>query len=219
MSDGAELLHPWSHGWYGELAFEASWAPRLPPHEQPSADDASSGGPSGQQAPKVLQLSLAEAFYLAFVLPEPRLRVEQSGCSPIGAQEAWRAFSGALPRFVYHLAAYRALRRAGWLVRCGLKYGADYALYAAEGGKHAVFCALVQAPALGDEPPSWIAMQQHTRVCGQVSKGLLLCAVGVEGGVLSAEELQSAACLERLEVQMLTLSPWWAAKEHGTLSL
>ena len=104
-------------------------------------------------------------------------------------------------------------------MRCGLKYGADYALYAAEGGKHAVFCALVQAPALGDEPPSWIAMQQHTRVCGQVSKGLLLCAVGVEGGVLSAEELQSAACLERLEVQMLTLSPWWAAKEHGTLSL
>ena len=46
-------------------------------------------------------------------------------------------------------------------MRCGLKYGADYALYAAEGGKHAVFCALVQAPALGDEPPSWIAMQQH----------------------------------------------------------
>ena len=63
-------------------------------------------------------------------------------------------------------------------------------------------------------------MQQHTRVCGQVSKGLLVCAVEAAGSEPSlAEDYGSSTCLGRMEVSTLTLSPWWAAKEHGTLSL
>lgn len=65
-------------------------------------------------------------------------------------------------------------------------------------------------------------MQQHTRVCSQVSKGLLLCTV--EEGEAPEGEPQAAgygspACLHGMDVRTLTLSPWWAAKEHGTLSL
>ena len=129
MRDGSELLHPWLQGWYGELVFEASRASRLP---REPADDASSG------ALKVLQLSLTEAFYLAFLVLDtsPRLSVESS-CGPSGIPlsepVAWLAFSAAQPRFAHNLAAFCALRQAGWCVRCGLKYGADFALYAADG--------------------------------------------------------------------------------------
>ena len=63
-------------------------------------------------------------------------------------------------------------------------------------------------------------MQQHTRVCGQVSKGLLVCAVEAAGSEPSlAVDFSSPACLGRMDVRTLMLSPWWAAKEHGTLSL
>ena len=129
LRDGSELLHPWLQGWYGELVFEASWAPRLP-HEP--AEDASSG------APKVLHLSLTEAFFLAFLILDTSLRLSvESSCGPSSAplseSEAWLAFSAAQPRFAHNLAAFCALRQAGWCVRCGLKYGADFALYAADG--------------------------------------------------------------------------------------
>mmetsp|Transcript_19960 Transcript_19960/g.40671 ORF Transcript_19960/g.40671 Transcript_19960/m.40671 type:complete len:234 (+) Transcript_19960:116-817(+) len=222
VHDGIELVHPWLQGWYGELTFEAPWAPRLPRVPCEPTDHASAG------APKVLQLSLTEAFYLAFLLPHtpPRLSIEDScgsSSTPLSEPEAWQAFSTAQPRFAHNLAAFRALRQAGWRVRCGLKYGADFALYAAEGRKHATFCALVHVPALGDQPGSWLAIQQHSRVCGQVSKGLLLCTV--ESTLEESEsepaagECSSSACLGRMHVQTLTLSPWWAAKEHGTLSL
>ena len=203
MRDGSELLHPWLQGWYGELVFEASRASRLP---REPADDASSG------ALKVLQLSLTEAFYLAFLVPDmsPRLSVESScgpSSIPLSEPEAWLAFSAAQPRFAHNLAALCALRQAGWCVRCGLKYGADFALYAADGEfaapaaplrllphhracrpttaptapppaphpwaagllspadersrKHATFCALVHAPALGDHPGSWPRTRGH----------------------------------------------------------
>ena len=60
---------------------------------------------------------------------------------------------------------------------------------------------------------SWLAVQQHSRVCGQVAKGLLLCTV--EGG---EDALDSPGGLEHLAVSTLSLSPWSAAKEHAQLS-
>ena len=204
VREGSELLHPWLQGWYGELVFEASWAPRLP---HSPAEGASSG------APKVLSLSLTEAFYLAYVVLDtpPRLSVESScgpSSVPLSEPEAWLAFSAAQPRFAHNVAAFCALRQAGWYVRCGLKYGADFALYAADGEsaapaappprrpphhrashhtttlaalplapprwaagllppadersrKHATYCALVHAPALGDQPGSWPRPRGH----------------------------------------------------------
>ena len=166
VRDGSELLHPWLQGWYGELVFEASWAPRLP---REPADDALSG------APKLLQLSLTEAFYLAFLVPDtsPRLSVESScgpSSVPLSEPEAWLAFSAAQPRFAHNLAAFCVLRQAGWRVRCGLKYGADFALYAADGEfaapatpprllPHHHACRPTTAPAAPPPaPPPWAAV-------------------------------------------------------------
>ena len=67
---------------------------------------------------------------------------------------------------------------------------------------------------------SRLSLQQHARVCGQVSKGLLVCTVEAAGSEPSlAADYGSSACLGRMDVRTLMLSPWWAAKEHGTLSL
>lgn len=224
LRDGVSLLHGWPQGWYGELTREDPWSPRLKGCQT---------GPSGvssetvpfDAAPRLLQLSFAEAFYLAFVLLDDsveqrsaRLVLVMAGdesLRPIGAAECWQRFRAARPRFAHELAAYRALRRAGWIVRSGLKYGAALALYASDGKRpsHAAFCALVHAPQLGDGALSWLAVQQHSRVCGQVAKGLLLCTV--EGG---EDALDAPGGLEHLIVSTLSLSPWSAAKDHAQLS-
>ena len=224
LRDGVDALHGWPQGWYGELTYEAPWSPRLEGC-QTGGTSGGEAGTSSEARPRLLQLSFAEAFYLAFVLPdEPleqrsaRLVLVMAGDAslrPIGAAECWQRFRAARPRFAHELAAYRALRRAGWIVRSGLKYGAALALYASDGQRpsHAAFCALVHAPQLGDAAPSWLAVQQHSRVCGQVAKGLLLCTV--EGG---EDALDEPGGLERLGVSTLSLSPWSAAREHAQLS-
>lgn len=227
LRDGVDALHGWPHGWFGELTYEAPWSPRLEGCQTGGPSSASSeGGPhSSESRAQLLQLSFAEAYYLAFVLPgesmeqrSTRLVLVLAGDAslrPISAAECWQRFRAARPRFAHELAAYRALRRAGWIVRSGLKYGAALALYASDGQRpsHAAFCALVHAPQLGDGAPSWLAVQQHSRVCGQVAKGLLLCTV--EGG---DDALDSPGGLEHLAVSTLSLSPWSAAKEHAQLS-
>ena len=55
---GISWLHAWPRGWFGELTYEA--APQVP--QLPSSHVIA-------LSRRVLQLSLSEAFYLAFLLP------------------------------------------------------------------------------------------------------------------------------------------------------
>ena len=106
------------------------------------------------------------------------------GGSPMSAAECWRAFACASPPFALECVAYLALRREGWRVRTGIKFGADFALYSpTERPGHAELCALVSSSLL-ETPRTWLALQRHVRLCHQVSKGIVLCSVELKNAQL-----------------------------------
>ena len=87
-------------------------------------------------------------------------------------EDCWHTFCAASSNFPHRYAVYRSLRRAGWVIRTGLKYGTDFALYAPADSPagHAMLSALV---ASSDAPMdhSWSWLQQHVRLCHGVAKG------------------------------------------------
>lgn len=169
-------FHQWSGGGFGELV------------SRRTADGA---------VLCELLLSTVEAYFLAFetrrltirhAQPEPTsLRgSSEAACSheraplanssnllTFSPNECWIAFREASSRFPHRYAVYRALRTAGWVVRTGVKYGADFTLYepALVQTSHALFCALVASTSESAEQ-SWCWLQQHVRLCHGVSKGL-----------------------------------------------
>ncbi|KAL1527475.1 hypothetical protein AB1Y20_016140 [Prymnesium parvum] len=156
-------LHEWSRGGYGELV--------------PS---------DARSAVRVLRLSTLEAYFLAFEEQRLLLRrarplflsshMSSEDCWPMSSEDCWAAFCALSASFPQRYAAYRSLRAAGWVVRTGVPYGTDFALYepAAEPSAHALLGAIV-AEALEPGERTWCWLQLHARLCHAVSKGLLLC--------------------------------------------
>jgi hypothetical protein len=86
--------------------------------------------------------------------------------------DCWRSFCVASGNFPHRYAVYRSLRREGWVIRTGMKYGADFACYAPGEGAcgHAMLSALVVS---SSEPAEYSCawLQQHVRLCHGVAKG------------------------------------------------
>jgi len=210
-------LHAWTCGGFGDLST------RVINHAaQPEVES-------------WLLLSLAEAFYIAFHLKRLDLCSEDSFDSCRGTAESslhlgprhvlsehacWQVFSAASLRFPYECAAYYELRTAGWMVRNGLNFGADFALYEpTDKPGHAVYCALVCAIDL--EPAvSWVRLQSHVRLCHQVARGLLLCEVSSRSPRSNnmAVSPTSPQGLSQLDVQLLRVASWFPGRSHAELS-
>ncbi|BCU67105.1 tRNA-intron lyase [Sulfolobales archaeon HS-7] len=73
-----------------------------------------------------LELSLVEAVYLS---ERSMLRVRDIDNRVIGYSELMEKAKGYNRRFDELFTVYKSLREKGFIVRSGLKYGADYALY------------------------------------------------------------------------------------------
>mmetsp|Transcript_52981 Transcript_52981/g.121674 ORF Transcript_52981/g.121674 Transcript_52981/m.121674 type:complete len:184 (-) Transcript_52981:185-736(-) len=136
----------------------------------------------------------------------------------LSQHECWRAFSDASPRFPYECAAYHELRAVGWMVRNGLNFGADFALYEpTDKAGHAVHCALVNAIDL--EPAlSWVRLQSHVRLCHQVARGLLVCEVSANAPKSDTETPVCPHGLSQLDVRLLRVSSWFPGRSHAELS-
>ena len=111
-------------------------------------DDASGGCDGDAETPVVVRLSPEEAFYMAHTLDCLTVHAEAERGTPLGEEadaaarlvrlstsELWRALfrlgaEGAEASYFYvRCAAHAHFRRAGWLPRSGLQYGADLVLY------------------------------------------------------------------------------------------
>ena len=220
-----ESLHSWSQGGFGELLRGVI------PGSTPSLVYS-------------LHLSPLEAFFLLEHKPYARVRVYDARAAPaapaddaaassgadgggggggseqqpMSTQACWEAFGRAVPQFARTYAVFRSLRAAGWHLRDGLKFGVDFALYdpSLAPESHAVLGAIV----VGSEPSaerSWLWLQQHTRVCRSVAKGLMLCSVGPSVDECPLDE-STPACLDHLPVIMLEVQSCSASKEHAKLS-
>ena len=127
-AERARALFSWQGGAYGEVLLAAPGS-EPPPRPKSARDELALSCFSH------VLLSLCEAFHLAFhchgvLRVWPSDGPAGSGAAPLSAAQAWECFSALAPRFAYELAAYSQLRASGWIVRAGLKFGADFALYA-----------------------------------------------------------------------------------------
>ena len=220
-------LHAWPSGGFGELV-----------HEQPTQQAAASSRAAANAATRApsactLQLTAVEAFYLAFGAQQPRLTIVRprgDGETALSDQECWTAFCAEDSMFPQLLAAYRALRTAGWHIRDGIKFGCDFTLYDPKGGPsaHATHSVLVTTPLTPER--SWLWLQGYTRLCHQVSKQFLLCCVELPtsadlalrdgppapcAAAIDSAALGSPNCLLALEVSTVQIGSWSAGKEHA----
>lgn len=155
-----------------------------------------------------LQLSLEEAFFLAYALGVLDIYLDDSVTKLSSAALLWlfRHNSISPPRsphsslrpddpFVVSYAVYHFFRSQGWIVRSGVKFAVDYLLYnKGPAFSHAEF-AVVVLPSYVDEywsespdraaavekktSKSWWWLHCVNRVQAQVLKNLILCYVEV----------------------------------------
>ncbi|KAG8829677.1 tRNA splicing endonuclease subunit sen2 [Serendipita sp. 400] len=145
-----------------------------------------------------LQLSLQEAFFLAWVVGCLDLRSASGG--PITLQAFWaqcfEVSSPFLPKridnpFLVHYVAYHHFRSLGWVVKSGIKFCVDFLLYKRGPVFHHAEFAVMIVPVYEDEadcasspnplpnsgPISWQWFTTVNRANAQVMKTLVLAHV------------------------------------------
>eukprot|EP00795_Rhopilema_esculentum_P008558 gene8558-14559_t len=135
------------------------------------------------QVDEFLQLSLEEAYFLAFGLGCLTVKDEDEKELPL--VEMWRKFCHLKARFLETYAAYHYFRSLGWVVRDGLIYGSDFLLYK-DGmpyyhSSYAVLAYLVDDDKVGASleslPWTWSYLTCMNRVAERVAKEVLIAFV------------------------------------------
>ncbi len=141
------------------------------------------GKPFGIRKPKSpdfnapLELSLIEAVYL---VEKGYLEVRDLEDRILGLRELAGYAEKRIPRFKLLYPVYRDLRERGYIVRSGLKFGADYAVYEhGPGIDHAPF--LVHVMPLNEEIDP-IEIVRAGRLSHSVRKHFVIAAVNPETG-------------------------------------
>jgi tRNA-intron endonuclease len=120
-----------------------------------------------------LELGLMEAVYLA---EKGVLCVTQPGNSAINVEELKAYAEEKVPRFNLLYRVYRELRDKGYVVRSGLKYGADFAVYERGPGlEHAPYLVHVHRPGTTIDP---LDIVRAGRLSHSVRKDFILAVVG-----------------------------------------
>ncbi|KAL9616729.1 MAG: hypothetical protein Q9160_008417 [Pyrenula sp. 1 TL-2023] len=190
-----------------------------------------------------LQLSLEEAFFLAYALGVLDIYLDDSVTklsSPM-LLSLFRHYSISPPRtphtsprpddpFVVSYAVYHFFRSQGWIVRSGVKFAVDYLLYnKGPAFSHAEF-AVVVLPSYTDEywcenperaaavekktSKSWWWLHCVNRVQAQVLKSLVLCYVDIPPpSEGNAEDI--GRLLEKYKVRTVTVKRWTPNRDRG----
>ena len=132
-------------------------------------------GPEEVEPP--LELSLLEALYL---VERGALEVVDAEGRPVGAEELARLGRESNPSFDMLYRVFRELRDAGYVVRSGLKYGADFAVYERGPGlEHAPYVVHVVSYRGSIDP---LEIVRAGRVSHSARKRFIVAAVDEETG-------------------------------------
>lgn len=164
-----------------------------------------------------LQLSLEEAFFLAYALGCLSIYYEKE---PLTIVKLWQAFTAVQPTFRTTYMAYHYFRSKGWVPKVGLKYGTDLLLYR-KGPPfyHASYSVIVELVDDNFEgslrrPFSWKSLAALSRVSGNVSKELMLCYL-IKPSSMTSEDMETPECMKRIQVQEVILSRWVSSRERS----
>lgn len=164
-----------------------------------------------------LQLSLEEAFFLAYALGCLSIYYEKE---PLTIVKLWQAFTAVQPTFRTTYMAYHYFRSKGWVPKVGLKYGTDLLLYRKGPpfyhASYSVIIELVDDNFEGSlrRPFSWKSLAALSRVSGNVSKELMLCYL-IKPSTMTKEDMETPECMKRIQVQEVILSRWVSSRERS----
>ena len=134
--------------------------------------------PRGPDFDAPLELGLMEAVYLA---EKGLLCVYSADGKPLDAEGLRRYSSEAIPRFELLYPVYRELREHGYVVRSGLKYGVDFALYEKGPGlEHAPFLVHVVSE---DDMVDPLYIVRASRLSHSVRKEFIIAMVRGDGSI------------------------------------
>ncbi|XP_002736770.1 uncharacterized protein LOC100374985 [Saccoglossus kowalevskii] len=167
-----------------------------------------------------LQLSLEEAFFLSYGLG--CLTVLDKDKNSLNLSDMWLRYCAINPRFISSYAVYHYIRSKGWVPKTGIKFGSDYIVYK-QGppfyhSTYSVLISMVDEDTLlscEDEqrPLTWPVICGMSRVTEHAAKEIMFCHV-IKPSDMTAEEMKSPRCLERLKVQETVMRRWVSAKER-----
>ncbi|XP_054831754.1 tRNA-splicing endonuclease subunit Sen2 isoform X2 [Eublepharis macularius] len=164
-----------------------------------------------------LQLSLEEAFFLAYALGCLSVYYNEA---PLSILKLWEFFSEAQPSFRSTYMAYHYFRSKGWVPKVGLKYGTDLLLYRKGPpfyhASYSVIAELVNNDFEGSShrPFTWKSLSSLNRTTANVSKELMFCYL-IKPSDMTEKEMSSPECLKRIKVQELILNRWVSSRERN----
>ncbi|XP_068224700.1 uncharacterized protein [Palaemon carinicauda] len=178
-----------------------------------------------------LELLPEEAMYLSYALgclvvekewvaqgrPQQFKGKQKQGSKEFTIDQLWRKLVNDDQKFVARYAVYHHYRAKGWVVRSGLKFGADYVLYpVGPPFYHAQFTVMIQCvwsdtnardDSLSSREMSWTNFSATERLNTHVKKTPLISYV-LRPRSLTSEGLYKISCLKSLVVKEVVLSRW-----------
>lgn len=181
-----------------------------------------------------LKLLPEEALFLSYALgclvvtqkktvPEKQNRKRISPASEkekdheMTIDQMWNSFSKADPKFPVKYAVYHHYRTKGWVVKSGLKFGADWALYpVGPPFYHSQYTIMIQCvwsdtltrdDRLSWRELSWTNVSVTERLNNHVNKTPLICFV-LRPRSLTDDKIGRVECLKQFNIQEMLLSRW-----------
>ncbi|KAK7074941.1 tRNA-splicing endonuclease subunit Sen2 [Halocaridina rubra] len=174
-----------------------------------------------------LELTLEEAMFLSYALGcliVKRLvhgskRKSKGGFleKAMTIDQMWNEFTRDDPKFVVRYYVYHHYRTKGWVVKSGLKFGADYVLYpVGPPFYHAQYTVMIQCvwadnherdDSLSDREISWMNFAATERMTSHVNKTPLICYV-LRPRSLTFSRLSNIICLRSLSIEEVVFSRW-----------
>lgn len=187
-----------------ELERDANESARRRPDEEEEDED------DGEGEPNPLVLDHCEAFFLSYALG--CLVVSDAG-EELDLDAMWERFRAADPRFPALYRTYHHFRAKGWVVKRGIKFGADFLLY--KHGPpffHASYSVRVQREGGGREAAmSANFLAAINRVTETAAKELILARVAED----EEDKLISPECLKLMVVKEILVRRWVPSQERN----
>jgi len=159
-------------------------------------------------------LTLEEAYFLSYALGCLLVTNEATGCD-MDLEEMWDVFSSEYPTqnyFAARYAVYHHFRSKGWVVRPGVKFGADFLLY--KDGPvyyHASYSVLVQTHS---KKISWVELSGLNRVTESAHKELIVAHVERRNGHTDEEQLRADNWMDLVRVREVLVRRWVPSAER-----
>ncbi|GFY42020.1 tRNA-splicing endonuclease subunit Sen2 [Trichonephila inaurata madagascariensis] len=164
-----------------------------------------------------LQLTFQEAYFLSYGFGCLIVKDKDKFLSLV---QLWSKMCELSPNFPVMYTAYHHFRSKGWIVKSGIKFGADYVLYK-DGPPfyHATYSVLVRTlkenlkDIKGVKDLTWFSLAALNRVNSTAGKGLLILYV-IKPNTMTDTQYSSPSCVSKFKLEEVLYKRWVASENR-----